>query len=178
MNSKIRSLIGLAMFCAVTCGLDSAPPARGEAQAIPAPSPAAKADKAGPEYTAVMASFPEELHAIEAIMVPDQGLLRSTRINGTEFKAAEVNGRRYVFFLTGMSVVNAACTTQLALDRFNIGAVFFTGIAGGINPEFHPGDVVVPARWAYHSEAAYFNETAPGKFNLAGFFKQKYKISG
>ena len=111
-------------------------------------------------------------------MVPDHSQLHATRINGIEFKAAEVGGRHYLFFLTGMSLVNAATSTQLALDRFNIGAVLFTGIAGGINPEFHPGDVVVPARWAYHSEAAYFNESIPGKFNIAAFFKQKYKNFG
>ena len=38
--------------------------------------------------------------------------------------------------------------------------------------------MVVPARWHYHSEAAYFNETAPGKFALAGYFKQKYRNFG
>lgn len=145
-----------------------------EGQEAPAPKP----DKAGPEYVAVMASFPQELEAIEALMVPDHAQLRATHVNGIEFKTAEAGGRHYLFFLTGMSLVNAASSTQLALDRFNVGAVFFTGIAGGINPEFHPGDVVVPARWAYHAEAAYFNEATPGKFNLAAFFKQKYKNFG
>lgn len=144
------------------------------AQEAPAPKP----DKAGPEYTAVMASFPQELEAIEALMVPDHAQLHATHVNGIEFKTAEAGGRHYLFFLTGMSLVNAASSTQLALDRFNVGAVFFTGIAGGINPEFHPGDVVVPARWAYHAEAAYFNESTPGKFNIAAFFKQKYKNFG
>ncbi len=148
--------------------------ARSNAQEAPVQKP----DRAGPEYAAVMASFPQELEAVEAIMVPDHAQLHATHINGIEFKTAEVGGRRYVFFLTGMSLVNAASSTQLALDHFNVGAVFFTGIAGGINPEFHPGDVVVPARWAYHAEAAYFNEPTPGKFNLAGFFKQKYKNFG
>ncbi len=83
-----------------------------------------------------------------------------------------------MFFLTGMSLVNAAMNTQLAIDHFNLRAVFFTGIAGGIDPAYSPGDVVVPANWHYHSEAAYFNETAPGTFALAGYFKQKYKNFG
>lgn len=134
--------------------------------------------KTGPEYIAVMASFPEELTAIEAVMVPDKNRLETTRLKGIEFKAAEVDGRRYLFFLTGMSLVNASMNTQFVLDHFNIRAVFFTGIAGGINPAYRPGDVVVPANWHYHSEAAYFNETGPGQFALAGFFRQKYKNFG
>ena len=131
-----------------------------------------------PTMIAVLSSFPEELAAIEKIMVPDETKLRVTRFNGVEFKAAEIGGRNYLFLLTGMSLVNAAMNTQLALDHFPIAAVFFTGIAGGVDPQYSPGDVVVPARWHYHSEAAYFNETAPGQFDLAGFFKQKYQNFG
>ena len=144
----------------------------------PAAPAAPLAVKPGPEYIAVLASFPEELESIINVMVPDKAKLAATRLNGIEFRTAELDGRRYVFFLTGMSLVNAAMNTQLALDHFNIRAVFFTGIAGGIDPAYGPGDVVVPARWHYHSEAAYFNETAPGQFALAGYFKQKYKNFG
>ncbi len=164
MNTSMRTFRLSAIVVLFTLGLPFAA--------------SAKENAAEPEYSAVMASFPEELESIEAIMVPDRSKLQSTRVNGIEFKSAEIGGRHYLFFLTGMSLVNAATTTQLALDHFNIGAVFFTGIAGGINPEFHPGDVVVPERWVYHSEAAYFNEPTPGKFNVAGFFKQKYKNFG
>ena len=133
---------------------------------------------AAAEYIAVLASFPEELEAIVSVMVPDKTRLHSTRLNGIEFRTAEIGGKRYVFFLTGMSLVNAAMNTQLAIDHFNLRAVLFTGIAGGIDPAYSPGDVVVPAKWHYHSEAAYFNETAPGTFALAGYFKQKYKNFG
>ena len=140
----------------------------------PVPAPA----RNGPECIAVVSSFGEELASIETLLVPDASKFETTRINGVEFKTAEVGGRRFVFFLTGMSLVNAAMTTQLALDRFHVTGLFFTGIAGGIDPDFHPGDVIVPARWHYHSEAMYFNETAPGQFKLPGFFKQKYRNFG
>ena len=125
-----------------------------------------------------MAAFPPELEAIERKLSPDPSQVITTVINGVQFKSAEVNGRRYVFFLTGMSLVNAASSTQLALDRFKVEAVFFSGIAGGVNPELKPGDVAVPARWHYHSEAAYFNETAPGKYELPGWFQPKYRNFG
>ena len=131
-------------------------------------------DGRGPECIAVASAFGPELAAIEAMMVPDAGKFETTQIRGVEFKTAQVGGRRFVFFLTGMSLVNAAMNTQLALDRFNVKALFFTGIAGGIDPDLHPGDVVVPARWHYHAEAVYLNETAPGQFALPGFFRQKY----
>lgn len=127
---------------------------------------------------AVMASFPEELAAIQSMMVPDPAKVQTTEINGIKFTVAEVGGKRCVFFLTGMSLVNAASSTQLVIDRFNVQAVFFTGIAGGVNPDYSPGDVVVPAQWSHHSEAAYYNETAPGKFNLPGWFPHKYPNFG
>ena len=127
---------------------------------------------------AVMASFPEELAAIEKMMVPDASKIETTFINGIRFHTAEIDGKRFVFFLTGMSLVNAAGSTQLALDRFNVQAVFFTGIAGGVNPAFHPGDVIIPARWRYHAEAAYFTETGPGKFRLADWYPHKYPNFG
>ena len=160
-------------------------PENGALFATPAPSatpatslPYSAELKSKNDYVAVEASFPEELAAIEAVVTPDPAKLQTTQINGVEFKIAEINGRHILFFLTGMSLVNAAMNTQLVLDHFHVTAVFFSGIAGGIDPAFHPGDVVVPAQWAYHSEAAYFNETAPGKFALAGWYKQKGKNFG
>ena len=134
--------------------------------------------KSGPPVYAVMASFPEELTAIEAAMLPKNVATHKSQINGVEFEAAEIAGKRHLFFLTGMSLVNASMNTQLVLDHFNVRAVFFCGIAGGIDPAFHPGDVVVPARWHYHSETAYFNESRPGEYALADYFKPHYKNFG
>lgn len=138
-------------------------------------APLAAVGAGGAPCVAVMASFPEELEAIEKLLVPDPAMFEVTQVNGIEFKTAEVAGKRCVFFLTGMSYVNAASATQLALDRFNVKAVLFTGIAGGVNPGFQPGDVVIPARWHHHGEMGYFNETAPGsgKYDLPGWYKQK-----
>ena len=129
---------------------------------------------AEPECVLVESAFGPELDAIEAMMVPDASKFERTVINGVEFKTVQIGSRRFVFFLTGMSLVNAAMNNQSAVDHFHPAAVFFTGIAGGIDPDLHPGDVVVPTRWHYHSEAFYVNETSPGQFALPAFFKQKY----
>ncbi len=147
--------------------------------ALPLPAEAkVNAPVSAEPCVAVMASFPEELDAIEKMMAPAGTNIETTTINGVQFHTAQIDGKRFVFFLTGMSLVNAAGSTQLALDRFNVQAVFFTGIAGGVNPAFGPGDVVVPAQWRYHAEGAYFNETAPGKFQLAEWYPHKYPNFG
>ena len=181
-TTKRLAVLTLLASVALNGVAQQLPPSAATPPTAPTPTtlatPATPATKRGPDCIAVLASFPEELESIVSVMVPDRAKLKSQRINGIEFRTAEVGGRQYVFFLTGMSLVNAAMNTQLALDHFNVRAVFFTGIAGGIDPAYGPGDVVVPARWHYHSEAAYFNETSPGQYNLAGFFKQKYKNFG
>ena len=173
-------LVSLGLASAAFGQAETRPPSA--APATPA-TPATKntdlsALKPEKECVAVLASFPEELAAVESVMIADPSGVQTTRINGIEFKVAEIKGRRFVFFLTGMSLVNAAMNTQLVLDHFNVSAVFFSGIAGGIDPAFGPGDVVIPAQWSYHSEAAYFNETAPGKFKLASYYHQRLNNFG
>ena len=159
-----RSLAFSLLFAA----LFAAPPVRARVNAPVSTEPC----------VAVMASFPEELEAIEKMMTPAGTPVETTTINGVRFHTALIDGRRFVFFLTGMSLVNAAGSTQLALDRFNVQAVFFTGIAGGVNPAFGPGDVVVPARWRYHGETVYLNETGVGKYDFPGWFPHKYPNFG
>jgi adenosylhomocysteine nucleosidase len=51
---------------------------------------------------------------------------------------------------TGIGKVNAAMTTALLLDHFHPAQVVFTGIAGALNPDLHPGDVVIGERLAQH----------------------------
>ncbi len=76
-----------------------------------------------------------------------------------------------VVVLTNISIVNAAMVTQIALDKFNIRNIIFSGIAGGVGGigandrdrttanETPIGSVVIPKRWAFHQEM-YFNNTA------------------
>jgi adenosylhomocysteine nucleosidase len=67
-----------------------------------------------------------------------------------------------VLLLSGMSMVNAAMTTQALLDRFPIRAIVFSGVAGGVNPGLRVGDVTVPAQWGNYQEQAFARETANG----------------
>lgn len=101
---------------------------------------------------------------------------RKYSVNGVEFTTGTLQGQPVVVFLSGISMVNAAMNTQLVLDRFNVSSVVFSGIAGGVNPGLHIGDVTVPAQWGQYLEVVMARETAPGKYSIPPFLKDEAKF--
>lgn len=121
---------------------------------------------------ALCAAYPPEIDALHRTfgVSAEKGFTR-TEIHGLDFWRGRYAGREVVVFRTGVSLVNAAYQLQLALDRFPITHVLFAGVAGGVDPELHIGDVVVPERWAYHSEAVYLNEDGKGGYVQPDFLQ-------
>ncbi|MES2363148.1 MAG: 5'-methylthioadenosine/S-adenosylhomocysteine nucleosidase [Pseudomonadota bacterium] len=109
---------------------------------------------------AVLSAFEPELALLLARL--EQPARHS--LNGVEFTTGTLEGKPVLLFLSGISMTNATMNTQLALDRFNIQGIVFSGIAGGVNPGLHIGDVSVPAQWGQYLEVAISRETAPGQF--------------
>ncbi|HUR58995.1 MAG TPA: 5'-methylthioadenosine/S-adenosylhomocysteine nucleosidase, partial [Opitutaceae bacterium] len=111
------------------------------------------------------AAYNPEIEALhrEFGVTLENGFAR-TEINGLAFWRGRYAGREIVVFRTGVSLVNAAHQLQLALDRFPITHVLFAGVAGGVDPALHIGDVVIPERWAYHAESLYLNEDGKGDY--------------
>ena len=77
---------------------------------------------------------------------------RVYRINGNSFTTGVLRGNPVVIALSGVSMINSTMATQLMLNHFRIERLIMSGIAGGINPENHVGDVTVPDRWAMPME--------------------------
>jgi adenosylhomocysteine nucleosidase len=77
---------------------------------------------------------------------------RQYLVNGNTFTTGFLKGNRVVIVLTGISVANAAMLTQLMADHFNVHHLLLSGIAGGIDPANHIGDVVIPDKWAFPLE--------------------------
>lgn len=107
---------------------------------------------------AIICAFAPELQALLARTEVE----RTVEHNGVEFSLGKLAGRSVVVFASGVSMVNAAMTTQLALDKFEVDAVIVDGIAGGVDPGLDIGDVVVPARWGQYLEAILARETENG----------------
>ena len=95
---------------------------------------------------------------------------------GTRFVTGTLEGKPVVLFLSGISMVNAAMTTQGALDQFRIERIVFSGVAGGADPALEVGDVVAPERWVQSSEMAYAREI-PGGFQPNQYFNANNPIS-
>ncbi|NML45748.1 5'-methylthioadenosine/S-adenosylhomocysteine nucleosidase [Ramlibacter sp. G-1-2-2] len=91
--------------------------------------------------------------------------------NGVEFTTGTLQGKPVVLFLSGISMTNAAMTTQLALDRFKVTHIVVSGIAGGVNPGLHIGDVTAAQRWGQYLEVIAAREVAPGRYLVPGWAK-------
>lgn len=116
---------------------------------------------------AVVSAFEPEL----TLLLPRVEQPRRHTVNGVEFTTGTLQGKPVVLFLSGISMTNAAMTTQLALDRFRVSHIVVSGIAGGVNPALNIGDVTVASRWGQYLEVVAAREPAPGRFQLPGWVR-------
>ena len=122
--------------------------------------------------------------AVVSAFAPEMTVLRAGMddtavhvVNGVEFVAGTLQGQDVVLFLSGISVVNAAMTVQLALDHFNIHRIIFSGVAGGVDPSLHIGDVVIADRWGQYLEMLYARKVGDG-WAKPPFFKYPFANYG
>ncbi len=96
--------------------------------------------------TAILGAFEKEIIMLENRLTEQQ----QQRIEGMKFVSGKLNGKRVVIAWTGIGKVNAAMTATLLIEHFKPSELIFTGIAGGINPQLWPGDIVIAAETAHH----------------------------
>ena len=100
--------------------------------------------------TLVLTAFPAEADAVLARTTLDPN--PSVVVDGHHFYLGSLGGKKVIVAMTGIGMVNATQTTEIALDHFtpesgiSIGAVVFSGVAGG-SGRTEIGSVAVPARW-------------------------------
>ena len=136
------------------------------------PAAAHDVDDATPR-TAVVSAFAPEMSILRTGV--EEATVHS--VNGVEFVAGTLEGRDVVLFLSGISVVNAAMTVQLALDRFHVDRILFSGIAGGVDPDLDIGDVVIADRWGQYLELLLAREDGDG-WSRPPFFEYPFANFG
>lgn len=95
---------------------------------------------------AILSALAEE----QAGLVEQLHDARCTRHAGREFWQGQLGGRSVVLALSRIGKVAAATTSVALIERFDVGAIVFTGVAGGVGPRVQVGDVVVGTGYVQH----------------------------
>jgi adenosylhomocysteine nucleosidase len=116
---------------------------------------------------AIVSAYSPEVVSLKAQMNVEKTLV----LNGRSVYVGTLAGHKVLLTLSGISMVNAAMTTQALIDHFRVERILFSGIAGGVNPSLSVGDVVVPSKWSEYQENLFARETSPGVFTPPAWFQ-------
>ena len=114
----------------------------------------------------IIVATSEEIKELKNIMVESEKI----RIFNLDFYKGKINDKDYVLVKCGVGKVNAARTTQILIDNFDIESIINVGVAGGLNNNINIGDIVIGQKLVQHDfditafgyEKGYISET--GKF--------------
>lgn len=73
-----------------------------------------------------------------------------TKQAGIVYWEGQMYGKDVVFCKSGVGKVNAAVCTQILIDRFQVDAIVFTGVAGALDPSLDIGDIVISSECMQH----------------------------
>jgi adenosylhomocysteine nucleosidase len=103
---------------------------------------------------AVLGAFDQEVGLLEKMVSG----ARSSEIEGITFVSGRLGGRPVVIAWTGVGKVNAAMTATLLIEHFKPARVIVTGIAGAVDANLEPGDIVIAERTAHHDMGILWRE--------------------
>ncbi|MCK4235365.1 5'-methylthioadenosine/adenosylhomocysteine nucleosidase [candidate division WOR-3 bacterium] len=91
------------------------------------------------------------------------------------FNTGILEGMECVCVKAGIGKVNAALTAEILILKYDVNAVIYTGVAGGINPELKIGDIIISRRIIHHD----FGQITPDGFiswDTLGFFADSFLV--
>ncbi|WP_443749853.1 5'-methylthioadenosine/S-adenosylhomocysteine nucleosidase [Asticcacaulis solisilvae] len=121
----------------------------------------------------ILSAFEPEWEALHDVLTD----VETQTVNGIPTAIGRLEGRDVIVMMCGMSMVNAAMTAQLMIDRFAPQCLLMSGIAGSVDPALNIGDVVIPRRWAQSLEVIMGREVADG-FSAPGWLTWKADLPG
>jgi hypothetical protein len=102
------------------------------------------------------------LHQHDTLHATAAGKVTNVTRAGRLFILGSVDGKPVVATVCGQGLTNAAMTTALMAALFPVKRMFFSGIAGGVDPKVRVGDVVIPTKWAQPQYVKYVKKAAAG----------------
>ena len=97
----------------------------------------------------VLAALPQELGDLIAAMQAESGV-RTHTFGRRDYHIGTVHGAPCVVTLARVGKVAAAATVSALIHAFDVEAVVFTGVAGGVGPAVRIGDIVVAEALMQH----------------------------
>ncbi|WP_157271404.1 5'-methylthioadenosine/adenosylhomocysteine nucleosidase [Azohydromonas aeria] len=88
---------------------------------------------------AIVSAMDQELRGLQAELPDAQCIKRA----GREFWVGHLHGQEVVLVRSLIGKVAAATTAAVLLEHFQVGALIFTGVAGGLGQDVRIGDIVV-----------------------------------
>lgn len=102
----------------------------------------------------IIAAMKEEVSSIQALMQE----VTIQKIYELEFILGKIHSKNIVLVKCGIGKVNAARTTQILIDNFDIDYIINVGTAGGLSTHIEIGDVVIGEKLLQHD----FDKSAGG----------------
>lgn len=94
----------------------------------------------------IIGAMPEELDLIIASVVNKEIVEHGSRV----FYKGNLFGQEVVVVFSRWGKVAAATTAASLILEFGVNRIVFTGVAGGISPDVHVGDIVIAQRLFQH----------------------------
>jgi adenosylhomocysteine nucleosidase len=95
------------------------------------------------ETIGLLSAMPEELEDLQAQITNkqevEQGIIKGNIGSHTIYAT-----------LSGIGKVNASATAQKLISEFKVRILLFSGVAGGINPDYNVGDVILASQAFQH----------------------------
>ena len=94
----------------------------------------------------IIAAMQEEMQEIQKLMKE----ISNKEIYGLNFIEGKISDKTIVLVEAGVGKVNAARTTQILIDKFDIDAIINVGSAGVANDKLNIGDIVIGKKLVQH----------------------------
>jgi len=96
--------------------------------------------------TAILSALPQEQQGLLARLRQPRQVIHA----GRDFWQGYLQGQPVVLARSGIGKVAAATTSAALIERFGVGRIVFTGVAGGLGARVKVGDVVVATEFLQH----------------------------
>lgn len=105
-----------------------------------------KTENTEPKRIAIIGAMDSEIANLKN-MLED---VEEIKIASITYYKGKLHGKDVVLLKSGVGKVNAAVATTIAIERFNVEKIIFTGVAGSGNPNYNIADIVISKNLIEH----------------------------